>query len=108
MTDMKQWQPLLEGEQAQRALEAIEAIARDLEAQPAGDPSLAGGAAGLAVLFAYLDHAWPGRGHDDTACRFVGQAVEGVASSRMPPDLYGGFAGVAWAIEHLQGWFLER
>ena len=54
------WQPVLEGAANKSAREGVRAILADLESwgrEPSGDPSLAGGTAGLAVLHGYLAQA---------------------------------------------------
>src|SRR5436305_11695550 len=58
------WQPLLEGTLKDRAWESVQAILDDLAPlarDPAGDPSLAGGTSGLAILHGYLAQARGGR-----------------------------------------------
>ena len=96
------WRPILLGEPRARALEAIAAIAsvvRTFSDAP-GDPSLAGGAAGKAVLYAYLAQAE--LGGFQPAEELLGAAVDAVAERPMRPDLYAGFTGIAWAVEHLR------
>jgi hypothetical protein len=44
----------------------------------------------------------PGEGHDAVAQRCLRRATELIASTRTPPWLLGGFAGVAWAVEHVE------
>jgi class I lanthipeptide synthase len=103
------WRPLLAGETARRAREAVQAVAAEIgkagkrrrEAAAIG-PSLAGGAAGLAVFYRYLAEAELGGGYEATSRRFLEQATDAVGSVRMAPSLYGGFAGVAWAMAHLE------
>ncbi len=111
------WSPLLTGELAAGANAAIDAIAADLtrivqnanpadlQADPgvARDLSLAGGLPGIALFFAYLHLARPGQGHDDTAMALLERAIEGTAELAVGAGLYGGFAGVAWSLEHLTG-----
>jgi hypothetical protein len=111
----REWKPLLDAGMVDQAWEAIHAVAARLlasgsatmprtpeEAAPVPDPSLSSGTAGLAVLFAYLDRALPGEGHDETAFRFLETATAAVATRRMVPWLYGGFTGVAWTVAHLE------
>ena len=47
------WRPLLEGNLASRALDTAEAIVDAITAFPASGATLAAGAAGRALLFAY-------------------------------------------------------
>jgi len=112
------WRPLREGAQGQQAFEVAAEIAEALrdpppawvpggvpgtaQEQEAEDGSLAGGRAGLAVLFAYLGQARSGHGDAETAVRFLNNAIEAVAAFPMSSSLYGGFTGVAWAVAHLQ------
>jgi hypothetical protein len=112
------WSPLLTGEAAEGARAAVAAIAAELAGHPdpaklegeegeapgsARDLSLAGGQAGLALFFSYLDSARPGEGHDETAMSFLERAIAGTAELPASAGLYSGFAGVAWVLEHLTG-----
>jgi len=101
------WQPILEGEAAARALAAVEAVALAIgdvpvAARHAAAP-LAGGEAGVALLFEYLERARPGAGYRDNAARRLDRAIEALASSHQMPTLFSGFTGIAWVAEHLQG-----
>lgn len=110
------WQPLLCGEAAQRALAAVDDVAADIAA-PAAAPSgaeapfdderarasVANGAAGLALFFAYLDRHRPGRGHAELALAHLDSAIDQIARSNRLADLYSGFTGVAWTVQHLAG-----
>src|SRR5689334_19154795 len=100
------WHPILDGALAKCAREAVQAIADDLRTvspQASRDVSLAGGCAGLAVLYAYLDLANGDRDYNETAVEFLTQAMDAVSSVVMSPSLYAGFTGVGWAAEHLKG-----
>jgi hypothetical protein len=100
------WQPLLDGGRADRARAVIDAIAGALDGDPVaagGSPSLLGGAAGRALVFAYLDRAWPERGYAQRAARWLDAAIDRLAEQPMSPGLYAGFTGVAWVVEHLGG-----
>jgi len=112
------WSPILSGDAAERARQAIEEIAADLrqalaEPRPASPswlrrgPSLAGGDAGQSFFFAYLDRARPGEGYDDTAMELLERATESTGEVQAPPGLYSGFSGVAWTLEHLRGRLFE-
>jgi hypothetical protein len=105
------WKPLLDGDLARRALQAAEDVARALEryTPPADDlrlPSLAG-AAGEAVLHTYLALHTGDEQQADRAAARLDTAVEALATTVMPPGLYGGFSGVAWVVEHLQARLFE-
>jgi lantibiotic modifying enzyme len=95
------------GAPAARAAAVVGDIAAALRPEPARrgraeEPSLASGQAGLAVLHAYLDRARLGAGAAEHSRRFLESAADAVATTRMGPDLYGGFTGIAWALEHLE------
>lgn len=105
------WRPLLEGALAARALQAVEEIARDLESYTPMDdrryPSLAGGAAGEAVFHAYLSLHGGDEHQAERAAALLDTAAQALATTFMPPGLYSGIAGVAWAAEHLQARLFE-
>ncbi|MCI0461481.1 MAG: lanthionine synthetase C family protein, partial [Gemmataceae bacterium] len=103
------WQPLLEGDWKQRALETVAGIADSLcatvpatDSGTASQASLAGGSAGLAILSAYLAQADFGPDEESTARRHLAQSLAAVAEVPVPASLYGGLAGVAWAAAHLE------
>ncbi len=112
------WSPILPPEAADRALRVVEEIAADVR-ESAGEqaegapswlrrgPSLAGGDAGEAYFFTYLDQARPGQGYDDLAMTLLERAIEATGSLQAPPGLYSGFSGVAWTLEHLRGRLFE-
>src|SRR4051794_10437025 len=96
---LSSWRPILSPESAERALRVVEGIADDLRSRLASSslatgPSLAGGTAGLALFFSYLDQARPGEGYDDLGMELLEQAVTATAESPLPPSLYSGFSGV--------------
>lgn len=109
------WQPLLYGPAAQPAQAAIQAIAEAMrEPRPAWAPpgvseegraasaaSLAGGAAGAALFFSYLAESSGDEAHAEVSRAHLERAMDAVGSVRMPPSLYSGFTGVAWAVHHL-------
>jgi hypothetical protein len=67
-------------------------------------PFLGDGLAGVALLHAELDAAFPGVGHDVRAQRAMERAVDLLATSPTPsPSLYSGFSGIAWVAELLSG-----
>ncbi|HEX2832458.1 MAG TPA: lanthionine synthetase C family protein [Thermoanaerobaculia bacterium] len=99
------WRPLLEGELASRAREAVDSIAAALATESARD------AADRALLFGYL--ALTGGAPDDAnhyaerSGQLLDVAFDALATTPMGPALYGGFSGVAWVAEHLAGKFDE-
>ncbi|MEM9554026.1 MAG: lanthionine synthetase C family protein [Acidobacteriota bacterium] len=104
------WGPLLEGPDADRAWEAIHAIAKSLEAPPSDGAlpaNLASGAAGQALFFAYLALATDDEHWLDVACDYLETMIEGAETVARWPSLHTGFSGLAWTLEHLQGRVLE-
>jgi class I lanthipeptide synthase len=100
------WRPLLKGSDAERAREGIAEIAAALASTNGRDPdgpSVAAGQAGTALFHAYLHAAEPAAGYDERAVADLDAAIDAVAEMALPPQLYGGFPGVAWAVEHLRG-----
>ncbi len=97
------WRPILSGTTAERALQAVDAVAESVGSitAPPGerDPSLASGQAGLALLYAWLARARPMPQADVLAWQYLDQAIEAVSTEAMGASLYGGFPGVAWAAE---------
>ena len=66
------------------------------------EPSLAGGAAGLAVLLGYLDRCSPADGWDKAAHAAVLRMSQSLAVAPTPPiGLFGGLAGAAFALWYL-------
>jgi hypothetical protein len=114
---MNSWKPLLTGALAERARQVVDEIAGVLAPPPAAPdarpeeqaagallpgPSLAGGSAGGALFFAYRAHSQPGNAVDtEAAAILLERCTEALATTPLSPDLYGGFAGVAWTAEHL-------
>lgn len=108
------WRPLLTGDLAAQAQQAVDEIAVALDSRTPNSPdleargaSLAGGTAGQALLRAYL-HLHTGEERQaDRAADLLETAAESLASTVMMPGLYSGFTGVAWVVEHLQGRLFE-
>jgi lantibiotic biosynthesis protein len=101
-TDAPSWAPLLTGDDAAAATATLDHIRRDLAAL---DPAtvtadLAGGAAGVALFFAYAAH-----GGDETSSaeaeRWLEASIQGLSSQGSGPALIGGYTGVGWAASHL-------
>ncbi len=100
------WRPLLEGDLADQAWEAVNAIAQALEAwSPGGDPgaSIGGGTAGVALFHGYLAKAMDveAEHHAERAEQLLEEAIEALATTPLRPSLYSGFTGIAWTVEHL-------
>lgn len=101
------WSPILEGEAAAQAAAAVTAVAEAIGEGPlptrSTGASLGTGEAGIALLFEYLDRARPGAGYGEIAQQRLERAIDILASSTQLPSLYGGFTGVSWVAEYLQG-----
>jgi lantibiotic biosynthesis protein len=99
------WMPLLDGALAARAVDTALAIADALRAPPPqtdGEGAfLVGGSAGHALLFSYLARTKLADGADIAADGFLNHAIGAVADVTMPPSLFVGFTGIAWAVSHL-------
>jgi lantibiotic biosynthesis protein len=109
--------PLLTGRDADRARDAVRAASRgfayglDRSSRRADAPlraprlglSLASGNAGLAIVYAALDGAFPGEGHLRRASRAIERAIARATKVESPPSLWGGFSGVTWTLDLLQG-----
>lgn len=98
----RRMRPILDGELARSALSCALAIARELRVRPCSDPTLAGGAAGQAILFAYLAVATGEPDFLDAAAARREQALDALEEVALAPGLYSGVAGIGWAIEHLR------
>jgi lantibiotic modifying enzyme len=99
------WTPVLTGDARQRALDAVVAVGDDLRASGAPgrtNDSLAAGATGLALMFGYLDSAFPERGYDEAALDCMQQVIDGIAGARPDPSLHSGIAGTGWVAAHLE------
>jgi lantibiotic modifying enzyme len=98
------WRPLLADGASEEARKAIFDIAAHLSQRDLQnvDASLYGGAAGLALFYAYLSITGVMPGADERAAWWLEQAIDAVAAAPMPPALYGGYTGVAWATSLLQ------
>lgn len=115
MKTAERWQPLLPDDLADEALavaEEIAAASAELPAVPQrympGDHvALASGWAGRALFLGYLERARPGRGWGERAVELLDQAIEELTEVPADHALYCGFTGVAWVLEHLQGWLLD-
>lgn len=95
------WEPLLDGARRDRALEVVDAIARDLQ-RHVDLPATPWHLASMALLFAYRAASGHGGTSDvKTAGALLDRACDGVNDSPGEPTLYDGFAGVAWVTEHV-------
>jgi hypothetical protein len=99
------WSPLLSGDAARQAREAVDAIAACSPGWSEDDrrSPLASGPAGASLLDAY--RAAAGWGAADVAAG-LDAAVDDLAVLTMTPSLFQGFTGTAWVHAHLMGRFL--
>jgi lantibiotic modifying enzyme len=110
-------EPLLSGDAAAAARDAVEAIVADLahrmsserhsEAERPAVSPLASGPAGIALFFAYAHLAFPDRGLDDLCLQAIQEALAAVAASPLGPSLFSGFTGVGWVLRHLEDRIFE-
>jgi class I lanthipeptide synthase len=107
----KAWKPLLQDDLAAQALAAVHDIAAALESQADREgsryASLAGGLTGEALFYTYLALQTGDDAPAERAAQLVEKAVDVLAETPLPPNLYTGFAGVAWTMEHLRGRLFE-
>ncbi len=96
------WQPLLNGDLKDRALETVRAIVDRLPSWRVADATLASGATGVAVFHAYLARSGFGPEHEATARRLLEKVVAAAAEAELPASLYDGLAGVGWAMAHVR------
>jgi len=104
---MKEWRPLVGPELRAQCLKVAEEVAAALVADPPADGRLASGAAGCALLHAYLEEAFPGRGHGEHAVASLDRAIESVATEAYDGGLFTGLSGIAWVAEHVQPWLVD-
>jgi lantibiotic biosynthesis protein len=99
MASATSWQPLLHGDRADRAkATALELAAAIQErAEPKADVGVADGAAGLALLHAYLARQTGSAGSEELALGWLDRAVEGIGTAGTDLSLYAGVTGVGWA-----------
>lgn len=107
------WTPILHGVMRSDAIASIQAVSSALQTAEFARPnhaSLASGAAGVALFYTFLSEAQPDLDESsaDLAFEFISRSVQALTSEHQTPRFYGGFTGIAWALEHLQGRLLER
>src|SRR5687767_14641326 len=73
------------------------------ELSPDRSWDLAGGAAGLAIFYSYLAEATENQAWADRALELLEHAIARAPGQARHCGLYGGYLGVAWAVEHLRG-----
>ncbi len=101
------WTPILEDSSRFQALDVIDSIAKSLCKRAVKEASLAGGTAGLALLYAYLAQARSGRDDQEVSAKLLEKASDAMAAQRMGPSFFGGFTGIAWAVAYLEKRLLD-
>src|SRR5262245_40995354 len=99
------WQPVVSDDAlAARCRAAVADIVAAAVDAPSPGWDLAGGDAGLAILFAYLARAEPARygALADAARARIDAAYDRLAQVPARPGLWQGAAGVAWAGDHVR------
>jgi lantibiotic modifying enzyme len=84
---------------------AIHTIARSLRSSSVAGASLAGGASGVALFYAYLAEATGQQEDAETAVRLLESAIPEYDGA--DAALFEGRTGVAWVLAHLDGWVLD-
>jgi hypothetical protein len=99
------WSPVLDGALGERALAAARRLGDSLRGEVAaireGRTPVAL-APDLALLFGYLDVAFPGGGYDVVSDEALQLGAEWITGQPTPLNLHGGLLGVAWASNHLE------
>jgi hypothetical protein len=93
------WQPLLAGDEANRALALVDAIADAVDGRPPDDPTLCSGWAGVALLHGYRARAGREDG-EERAFAALEQALDTIDSVESP-WLFDGWTGVGFVAQHL-------
>lgn len=109
---MATWRQLLEDRDAERAWKVIGDIAEALRPHaenidPEAEPTVVNGTAGLALFYAYLGAETGSEEWTELASRLMDHSIDALSGRPLLPDLYDGFTGIGWAIDHLQGLLFE-
>jgi lantibiotic modifying enzyme len=110
MEQTRDWSPILEGAERERAIAVVTDIAtalRDLENPWVEDTSMAGGQAGVALFYTYKALCDDSDEDAETALAYIEQALATATEDPRDPSLYGGLTGVAWVVQHLQDRLLD-
>ena len=105
---------LLSESDARRARQIVDEIAAALAHPPPpldGDPDLTTALLlhepGFTLFYAYHDRVRPRAAWHRLGVRHLERAIARVPHVSYKPFFSYGFAGTAWAVEHLRGWFLD-
>jgi lantibiotic modifying enzyme len=110
MEQTRDWSPILEGPDRDRALEVVGDIAaalRDPDNPWVKETSMAGGQAGVALFYTYKALCDDSDEDAETALTYIEQALERATQNVQDPALYGGLTGVAWVVQHLKDRLLD-
>lgn len=101
------WSALLDGRARATASERVQRIAAELRFTMPAEPTLAGGAAGVALFFAYLAQVTGDEADGETALKFLQYALDQQDGSSLHASLFEGGTGVSWVLAHLDGRLLD-
>jgi len=118
------WHPIMVGSAAEEILSAVGEIAEALHHPPAAwipreregvEPyriargaSLGHGSSGIALFYAYLSQIVKNNPvFADEADRFISHACDALEIAPMQGGLYRGISGIAWTVQHFQGFLYE-
>jgi len=95
---------LLEGEREQLAIEILSALAARLSEGRGDGGSWSDGAAGVAVFYSECERvrALPGSWAEASRAHLE-SAIAALEAQPLPAGLFGGVAGIAWAVAYVQG-----
>lgn len=93
------WSPILEGELRERALAAVARTVAQVRGQRDGDPSVALGLSGFALLLAEASRVRPRIASPRDVERMVARLVPRVAAVPLRPGLHEGYTGVGLTLE---------
>jgi lantibiotic biosynthesis protein len=103
------WRPVLAGDEATAARRAVAEITAALAPDRAAlGHDLADGVAGMALLFGYRSVIERDDRDAEIARELLAQAGDQLAEVATTPSLFHGFAGVAWASDHVAALLGER
>ena len=118
------WNPIVVGTGAEEFFSVIGEIAETLRHPPsawiprerkgvepyriARGASLGHGSSGIALFYAYLSQIFDDKPvYADEAERFISHACDAIESVPMSVGLYRGISGVAWTVQHFQGFLYD-
>lgn len=96
------WRPLATGDLARELRDTVDAIASALRDHAAtGDVTLSHGDPGIALFFLYRALAFDDDGDRELAIDLVERVLDRLALAAMRPELFGGWFGTGWVVEHV-------